>query len=173
MVLAGNGWRWGLYICDITNTYLKAQFLKTGCLYFSMDWAFWYFHSIYIAPRPAIYLKETWESHFLQYMTFNGEKIILTVRKCKDADCNNRACVLFFYGEHATVEEIKLWMSGRFFCIDCLNVFGFSGLLSVSPCPWRAPAGAKRSAWERSNQPVTNQPLLQLVFHLDNASLLS
>ena len=41
-----SGWRWGLYICDITNFtkflthLLKAQFLKTGCVHSSVDWAF-------------------------------------------------------------------------------------------------------------------------------------
>lgn len=39
---------------------LKAQFLNITCLYFSVI-SFSYFHIIYIAPRTALYKKETFE----------------------------------------------------------------------------------------------------------------
>lgn len=33
---------------------LKVQFVNMGCVHFFVNWAFWYFYDIYIAPKPAL-----------------------------------------------------------------------------------------------------------------------
>ena len=42
------------HITEVLTACLKAQFLSTGCVHFSVDWVFWYSHSIYIALRHAL-----------------------------------------------------------------------------------------------------------------------
>lgn len=62
------------------------------------------------------------------------------------------------------------------FNIDCLNAEINGIVLLGAPLCLAVPLKSfcrSKEECKSSNQPVTNQPLLQLVFHLDNASLLS
>lgn len=48
---------WHHKFTEILTACLQAQFLNTNCEQCSVNWAFWYFHSIYKAPIPALILK--------------------------------------------------------------------------------------------------------------------
>lgn len=60
---------WHHKLKEVLTACFKAEFLNSGCVHFSVDWAVWYIDSIYIAQ--SCFIIKNMKAHFLQYGTFN------------------------------------------------------------------------------------------------------
>lgn len=104
---------------EVVTARLKALFLNNACVLFFMDWAFVYFHIIYIAHGSAL-LTWTWEFHFLQHGTLKGARGNFTCWQVWKTRHNSNSA--HYIAEQSVVFYTKRMREGRKFKLGQLEI---------------------------------------------------